>query len=92
MDMIKDFLYSEMSIEELYKEVIFFINSDEIQKGEFEGNQYILKKIDKENFILYAEYEDKEGVVKDMSGTAQFIHKDKLIEIIEKYKKENEKF
>ena len=88
MDMIKDFLYSEMSIEELYKEVIFFINSDEIQKGEFEGNQYILKKIDKENFILY----DKEGVVKDMSGTAQFIHKDKLIEIIEKYRKENEEF
>ena len=84
--MIKDFLYSEMSIEELYKEVIFFINSDEIQKGEFEGNQYILKKIDKENFILYAEYEDKEGVVKDMSGTAQFIHKDKLIEMIEKYR------
>ena len=37
MDMIKDFLYSEMSIEKLYKEVIFFINSDEIQKGEFEG-------------------------------------------------------
>ena len=31
---------------------IFFINSDEIQKGKFEGNQYILKKIDKENFIL----------------------------------------
>jgi len=28
MDMIKDFLYSEMSIEELYKEVIFFINPD----------------------------------------------------------------
>ena len=43
VDMIKDFLYSEMSIEELYKEVIFFINSDEIQKGEFEGNQYILQ-------------------------------------------------
>ena len=88
MDIIKDFLYSEMSIEELYKD----INSDEIQKGEFEGNQYILKKIDKENFILYAEYEDKKGVVKDMSGTAQFIHKDKLIEIIEKYRKENEEF
>ena len=43
VDMIKDFLYSEMSIEELYKEVIFFINLDEIQKGEFEGNQYILQ-------------------------------------------------
>ena len=43
MDMIKDFLYSEMSIEEVQKEVIFFINSDEIQKGEFEGNQYILQ-------------------------------------------------
>ena len=95
MDLIKDFLYSEMSIEELYKEVIFFINSDEIQKGEFEGNEYILKKIDKENFILYAEYEDKEyedkeGRIKDMSSTAQFIHKDKLIEIIEKYRKEYE--
>ena len=92
MDMIKDFLYSEMSIEALYKEVIFFINSDEIQKGEFEGNEYILKKIDKENFILYAEYEDKEGIVKYMSGTARFIYKDKLIEIIEKYRKENEEF
>jgi len=34
---------------------------------------------------LYAEYEDKKGVVKDMSGTAQFIHKEKLIEMIEKY-------
>ena len=43
MDLIKDFLYSEMSIEDLYKEIIFFINSDEIQKGEFEGNQYILQ-------------------------------------------------
>ena len=43
MDMIKDFLYSEMSIEEVQKEVIFFINSDEIQKGEFEGNRYILQ-------------------------------------------------
>lgn len=30
MDMIKDFLYLEMSIEEFYKEVIFFINLDEI--------------------------------------------------------------
>ena len=92
LDIVKDFLYSEMSIEELYKEVLFFINSDEIQKGEFEGNQYILRKIDKENFILYAEYEDKEGRIKEMSGTAQFIHKDKLIETIEKYIKENEKF
>ena len=55
MDMIKDFLYSEMSIEALYKEVIFFINSVEIQKGELEWNQYILRNIDKENFILYAE-------------------------------------
>ena len=41
--MIKDFLYSEMSIEELYKEVMFFINSDKIQKGKFEVNQYILQ-------------------------------------------------
>lgn len=92
MDMIKNFLYSEMRIEELYKEIMFFINSDKIQKGEFEGNEYIVKKIDKENFVLYAEYEDEEGTVKDMSGTARFICKDKLIEIIEKYKKENEKF
>ena len=43
MDMIKDFLYSEMSIEELYKEVMFFINSDKIQKGKCEVNQYILQ-------------------------------------------------
>ena len=67
MDMIKDFLYSEMSIEELYKEVIFFINSDEIQKGEFEGNEYIVKKIDKEAKVYSIEtVEDMNNVIKDL--------------------------
>lgn len=57
MDMIKDFLYSEMSIEELYKEVIFFITSYEIRKGKFKGNKYIIEKINRDSFMLYIEYQ-----------------------------------
>ncbi len=38
-----------------------FINSYEIRKGEFEGNVYIIMKMDRENFIIFLEYDDVEA-------------------------------
>lgn len=91
MDMIKDFLYSEMSIEELYKEVIFFITSYEIRKGKFKGNKYIIEKINRDSFMLYIEYQDIQGKIMYTPSIAPIISQNRLIEFIEEYIK-NKKF
>lgn len=59
MNVIEDFLRSEINTQELYNDIIYFITSFHIRNGEFEGNEYIIKKMDKINFIIFSEYEDK---------------------------------
>ena len=40
-----------------------FINLYEIRKGEFEGNEYVIMKMDRDNFIIFPEYDDgEEGI------------------------------
>ena len=41
--------------------IINFINLYEIRKGEFEGNEYVSMKMDRDNFIIFPEYDDGEG-------------------------------
>jgi hypothetical protein len=52
---IKRFLEDEISSQELYEAILYFVNSVHIRNGEFEGNYYIIKKMDLDNFIIYAE-------------------------------------
>ena len=52
---IKRFLEEEISSQELYEAIFDFIHSVHIRNGEFEGNYYIIKKMDLDNFIIYAE-------------------------------------
>lgn len=59
IDVLKNFLEAEISSIELLEDMLMFINSNEIRKGEFEGNEYIIYKVDKENFILYPVYDVK---------------------------------
>ena len=61
MDILKNFIESEINTKALYDEIIHFINSYEVRKGEFEGNEFIILKIDRDNFILYPEYTDQDG-------------------------------
>ncbi len=56
MDVIKKFLDVEISNQEMYEEIYDFINSPHVRNGEFEANEYIIKKIDSLNFIIYIEY------------------------------------
>ena len=85
LDIVKDFLYSKMSIEDFYKEVIFFITSYEIRKGKFKGNKYIIEKISRDSFILYIEYQDIHGKIIYTPSIAPIISQNRLIEFIQEY-------
>ena len=59
--MLQDFLDVEADYKEMADLILQFINSQEIRKGEFEGNQYVIEKLDYENFIIYDEVIDQMG-------------------------------
>lgn len=61
MDVMTGFLQAEINTQELYDEILNYITSSHIRNGEFEGNEYIIKKMDQLNFIVYSEYEDGKG-------------------------------
>ena len=61
MDVMKGFLKSEINTQQLYEAIIGFIHSTHIRNGEFEGNEYIIKKMDQLNFFVYPEYEYLDG-------------------------------
>lgn len=77
MDVMSKFLQAEINSKELYEELYAFVISYGIRNGEFEGNEYIVKKMDRDNFIIFPEYADDEGgrqIPFSMS-----LYKDKLI-------------
>lgn len=85
MDFLNSFLRSEINSKDLYVEILHFIKSNEIRKGEFEGNDYIILKLNRECFILYPEYCDKNGTI-DIPY-AKALCKKKLLEEIDRYAK-----
>lgn len=50
MNILEGFLQSEINTQELYEDIMSFITSYHIRCGEFEGNEYIIKKMDQTNF------------------------------------------
>jgi hypothetical protein len=52
---IERFLDDEISNQELYEAIVNFITHPHIRNGEFEGNYFIIKKMDPINFFIYAE-------------------------------------
>ena len=61
MNVLEGFLEAEINTQELYEDIMSFITSYHIRSGEFEGNEYIIKKMDQTNFILFPEYMDADG-------------------------------
>ncbi len=61
MNVLEGFLDSEIMYQELYDDIISFITSFHIRNGEFEGNEYIIKKMDQTNYIIFPEYEYENG-------------------------------
>lgn len=56
MNFTETFLYAEVSYQELYDDIMDFILSPNVLSGEFEGNEFIIMKMDQENYIVYPEY------------------------------------
>lgn len=56
---VEDFLNTELDNEDMYMAVLEFVISAEIRNGEFECNEYIVKKMDHVNFIIFREYTDR---------------------------------
>jgi hypothetical protein len=54
-DVIERFLKDEISSQELYEDIIKFITSAHIRNGESEGNYFVIKKKDQDNFFVFAE-------------------------------------
>lgn len=63
--------------------IINFINLYEIRKGEFEGNGYVIMKMDRDNFIILPEYDDGEGGIQIPFSLS--IYKNSLLDAINSY-------
>lgn len=83
MNILERFLQAETNTQELYEDVMSFIISYHIRCGEFEGNEYIIKKMDRTNFILFPEYTDADGE-RETHGAIS-IYRNNLIKEINNY-------
>ncbi|MCM3033105.1 MULTISPECIES: hypothetical protein [unclassified Niallia] len=55
-EIIPLFLNTEISEQEYYDGIIYFIYSSNIRSGEYECNQFVVKKMDHLNYIIFEEY------------------------------------
>lgn len=88
VNVMKLFLESEINTQELYDAIMYFITSYEIRNGEFEGNEFIIRKMDLTNFIIFNEYEYmRDGCEVREIHAAEAIYKRVLIKTINDYAK-----
>lgn len=86
MDKLLDFLRSEINSQMLYESIMKFILSPHIRNGEFEGNEYIIKKMDQLNYIIFSEYRDKSDTKREINYSFS-LSRDDLIKKINHYGK-----
>lgn len=85
---LQDFLITEISNQGLYDDIIQFIESPHIRKGEFECNTYIIKKLNLDNFILFPDYIYYPNNRSDIEVyNSILINKEQLIKIINEHAK-----
>jgi hypothetical protein len=53
---LQSFLKCEVSDQDFYDGIIDFIHNGNIRCGEYECNQFVIKKMDPLNFIVFEEY------------------------------------
>ena len=60
--MLENFLWCEIEHnEEMTEDMLRFINSGHIRTGEYLCNLHVIRKLDFFTFVIYQEYEDREG-------------------------------
>ncbi|MBE5836122.1 MAG: hypothetical protein E7309_16025 [Butyrivibrio sp.] len=86
MEVLKKFLQAEINSKDQVDAILSFVDSYEVRKGEYEGNEFIILKIDRENFILYPEYDDGDDGIQIPFSTS--VYKNQLKDEILEYAKE----
>lgn len=87
MKIMADFLRSEICSQELYEDIMNYVLSYHIRSGEFVCNEYVIKKMDQVNYIIFAEYVNRDGTQREINKTIS-VYRDNLLEEINKYAKE----
>ena len=84
--MVDTFLEMEVESKEMADEILHFINSFEIRKGEFECNCYVIEKLDLNTFLIYCDLTDQDGL-RTVSDTFSIYRKKKKKAILSKSNK-----
>ncbi|MBM7569918.1 hypothetical protein [Aquibacillus albus] len=84
INVLEKFLRSEIMYQDLYDEIMNFIYNVHIRNGEFEGNEFIIKKMDRDNFIIFPEYTHRGENQRDIPYSTS-IYKQNLIKEINDY-------
>ncbi|MBC1793623.1 hypothetical protein HCA55_05455 [Listeria booriae] len=61
MDIMAHFLQTELQNQVAYTEMLQFVASLYIRSGEYEGEEYVIRKLDHLNFIIAREYVGLDG-------------------------------
>lgn len=82
LEKMESFLANEITDQEYYDGIIDFVTSCNIRSGEYECNEYVIKKMDAFNFIIFPEYiiDGKREIHSSVS-----ISKEKLVKLITSY-------
>jgi hypothetical protein len=83
-EILDSFLETEITDQEYYDAIIRFIYSGNIRCGEYECNQFVIRKMDLSNFIIYEEYviNKKREIHHSFS-----LSKNKLLQVMNEYAK-----
>lgn len=81
-EIVRSFLELEISDQEYYDGIIDFIYNGNIRNGEYECNEFIIRKMDLLNFIVYVEYFIDEQ--REIHATFS-MPKNKLLSLINRY-------
>lgn len=73
-----DFFHAEFGGQDRYEALAGFVGTDALRSGRYEGNEYVLEKLDPESFLMYREDEYPGGRVE--VSDAALLDKDELLE------------
>lgn len=77
-EMISEFLIDEVSNQECYDSIYNFIADQNIRTGEYEGNIFVIKKMDRLNFIIFKEFSYQKNGLREIHNAKSIFRKDLL--------------
>lgn len=77
-NVIAESLKEEVCYQEYYDSIYNFIDDQNIRSGEYEGNIFIIKKMDRLNFIIFKEFTFKENGLREIHCATSVFRKDIL--------------